>query len=91
MANKENNEEVFRKVVLNGEKPIYRNIDSNYLKYWIFDIEIFTYLIKNSFSRGKIYEKRIYLCNYFSFIVVNNSNSYKTITREFREYANSIV
>ena len=30
MPNKENNEEVFRKVVLNCEEPIYINIHSNH-------------------------------------------------------------
>jgi len=42
--NKEN-EEIFHKVRIVCEKPIYINIDSNYWKYWIFNIEIFTYLI----------------------------------------------
>ena len=31
---------------INCEKPIYINIDSNTWKYWIFDIEIFTYFNK---------------------------------------------
>ena len=34
------------------EKPIFINIDSNYWKYWIFDVVIFTFLIK--IKKGEI-------------------------------------
>ena len=35
------------KTNINCEKPIYINIDSNHWKYWIFNIEIFTYFDEN--------------------------------------------
>ena len=34
------------KTNINCEKPIYINIDSNYWKYWIFNVGIFTFFIK---------------------------------------------
>lgn len=45
-------EEIFHKVHVNCEKQIYRNFHSNHWKYWIFDIEIFTFLIK--IKKGEI-------------------------------------
>ena len=42
------------KTNINCEKPIYINIDSNYWKYSLFDVEIFTYFIR----RRKNYEKK---------------------------------
>jgi len=33
------------KTNINCDKPININIDSKYWKYWIFNIEIFTFLI----------------------------------------------
>ena len=38
------------KTNINCEKPIYINIDSNHWKYWIFDDEIFTFLIKKYYN-----------------------------------------
>ena len=38
-------DEKFRPASFNWEKPIYINIDSNYWKYWIFNIEIFTFFL----------------------------------------------
>ena len=35
---------------INCEKPIYRNFHSNHWKYSIFDIEIFTFLIKKYYN-----------------------------------------
>ena len=40
------------KTNINCEKPIYRNTYSNHWKYWIFDIDIFTFLIK--IKKGEI-------------------------------------
>lgn len=34
------------KTNINCKKPIYINIDSNHWKYWLFNIEIFTFLLK---------------------------------------------
>ena len=34
------------KTNINCEKPININIDSKYWKYWIFNIEIFTFFIE---------------------------------------------
>ena len=42
---KDNEEKDFVHAVISCEKPIYRNFRSNHWKYWIFNIEIFTYLI----------------------------------------------
>ena len=39
-------EKSFTSVGINCEKPFYINIDLNRWKYWIFNIEIFTYFIK---------------------------------------------
>ena len=52
----ENKEEKdFRPARFSCEKPIYINIHSNNWKYWIFNIEIFTYL--NKIENGEnIYE-----------------------------------
>ena len=40
------------KTNINCEKTIYINIDSNYWKNWIIDIEIFTYF--NKVKKGDI-------------------------------------
>ena len=42
------------KTNINCEKPIYINIDSNHWKYWILNIEIFTYFKK---YRKKLIDK----------------------------------
>ena len=36
---------------INCEKPIYINIDSNYWKYWIFDVVIFTFFISRIINK----------------------------------------
>ena len=48
------------KTNINCEKPIYINIHSNHWKYWIFNIEIFTYL--NKIETGENIYERINRC-----------------------------
>ena len=48
------------KTNINCEKPIYINIHSNHWKYWIFNIEIFTYL--NKIENGENIYERINRC-----------------------------
>ena len=40
------------KTNINCEKPIYINIHSNHWKYWIFNIEIFTFFKINKKLKG---------------------------------------
>ena len=58
MAN--NEEKGFASAHINCEKPIYINIHSNHWKYWIFNIEIFTYL--NKIENGENIYERINRC-----------------------------
>ena len=51
-AEKKNNDNDKSKVRLNCEKPIYINIHSNHWKYWIFNIEIFTFFKINKKLKG---------------------------------------
>ena len=40
-------EKSFHKVHVNWDIRIFRKVDSNHWKYWIFNIEIFTFLKEN--------------------------------------------
>ena len=47
--------EKYRPASFNWEIYIFRKVGSNYWKYWIFDVEIFTCLIKKEYKNEKYY------------------------------------
>ena len=47
----EDKKEKLQSTNINCEKPIYRNYHSNHWKYWIFNIEIFTFFISRIINK----------------------------------------
>ena len=43
---------------INWDIRIFRKVDSNHWKYWIFDVEIFTFFYKRRLKEVKIYGEK---------------------------------